>query len=312
MGSIEMDIQTFKETGEQKRLVNAISMIFTETANGVLTMLPPQTANELGKYLDAVGDVMTAIGSSWEEFESGELTEGIELLYFGLRNATDPLIPDSINDETYETVVGTLDNVIGGLSETVMDYKQRILESSVCWRHLQPREKKRPSMCESGYRWNGEQFCFPREAAALIATTNSTEATVARKGTEETVQAKGVPTGALPAHCDTNTEFTEKQGHWCYAPCPIGFEPTGTQCRVSCKGSFHADGGPGMCGKNAGAIAQAITQMVVETFSTAFTIASHMTSMKEDGVNAEGLAVTIQTFINLGKPFAYQKCPVVP
>lgn len=315
--SIETDLRRFAQQGEPKALISALTTIFTEVSNGVLTLLPPETANELGKYFDAVGDIVAAIGDSWEEFENGQLTDGIELLYFGLRNATDPVIPPSLrNDQTYQTLVQTLDGVIGSLSETVMDYKQRIVEGSVCWRHVKSRGKKRPQVCPENFRWNGEQFCFPHETAALIASarTASTErvdTAALKKGTDSAAQGKGVPNGAIPAHCDESTNFTEKQGHWCYAPCPVGFESTGKQCRVMCQGEFHADGGPAMCGKSPMAVGQAILQMFVETISNVATLASQITEMKENGISAKPLTGTIQTLINLGKPFAYKKCPVV-
>mmetsp|Transcript_61399 Transcript_61399/g.171655 ORF Transcript_61399/g.171655 Transcript_61399/m.171655 type:complete len:198 (+) Transcript_61399:659-1252(+) len=193
-----------------------------------------------------------------------------------------------------------------------MKYRQHVVEASVCWRFTASRERTRPQICPDDLVWNGEQFCFPRPAAALIASGDAAsegfDAVVARKADAAT-SGKGTPTGALPAVCDESTEFKHKHGHWCYAPCPAGFLAADARCRVSCVGEFQAEGGSVMCGKSPVAIAQAVMQMVVETLKTLATVGEQLDEMRARGIAAEPLAGTIQALINLGVPFAYDRCP---
>merc|ERR1719237_344727 len=222
------------------------------------------------------------------------------------------MIPASLkNDTTYQTILGTLDGVIGGLTETVMDYKQRMVEASVCWRFKESRARVRPRICPPEFAWNGEQFCFPTNVTALLDTGIDSLDAAAMGKTEGSTSGKGIPTGAVPAVCDESTEYAEKHGHWCYKPCRSGFEPTDEKCRVACQGAFFVEGGPLMCGHNQIAITQAIMQMVIEMISTLISLATQIQTMVEHGVSAEPLTGTIQTLINLGKPFAFDRCPVV-
>lgn len=64
-----------------------------------------------------------------------------------------------------------------------------------------------------------------------------------------------------------------------------------------------------MCGKNQGLLTKAILEMVTTVLNGAFSLADNIIKMKEQGVDADSLTSTIQTFIDMGKPFANPTCP---
>merc|ERR1712232_914023 len=245
----------------------------------------------------------------WEAFEDGQTVQGIELLYFGLRNATDELVPPELkNDTTYNLIMDTLDGVITDLSQNVMDYKNQMTQGNVCWKATQSRDKVRPRICPTNYTWGGEQFCFKTGPGELLQTgaSKQLEAALKRKSGNVDGGVSGkVPKGAIPARCDEGGPYPEKRNGWCFAPCPTGFESHDMRCRTVCQGMFHEDDDALMCGKSRGALVQAVQRMVIETVNAGLTIHLVIQKMVDDGVDAQSLSGTIQAFINLGKPFAY-------
>lgn len=99
-----------------------------------------------------------------------------------------------------------------------------------------------------------------------------------------------------------------KVNHWCYAPCADGYESIGEKCRTVCRAEFHADDGNLMCGESQGFLMQAVMQMVMTTVNAVVTVSMQIAQMAERGVQAESLKTVIQTFIDMGKPFAYNTC----
>merc|ERR1712232_955988 len=101
---------------------------------------------EVKKYLNAIAEAFETMGVSWQKFAEGRTAEGIEAVYWGLRSITDSVMPDAIKDnEVYDTVIAALDLVLGNLSKHILEYERHILESNVCWRTEQGRDRQRPS-----------------------------------------------------------------------------------------------------------------------------------------------------------------------
>merc|ERR1719159_1310007 len=138
--SVHGNITLFQEEGRPDAVIMAISDILFLLSDGVVRFVPHQTAQEVAKYVDAVGDLLGAVGSSWGGFGSGQEAQAIE---------------DLRNDETYKLIIGTLDGVISSLSETVLDFQRQIVEGKVCWKVQEARQKTRPSVCSEGFYWNG-------------------------------------------------------------------------------------------------------------------------------------------------------------
>lgn len=243
--------------------------------------------------------MVDAAGESWDAFARGETVEGIESAYKGLRIALDAVMPMHIRtDNIYNSIITTLDSVVGNLSETVLAYERRILESQVCWRKVDHREKQRPQKCVDDYIYDGQSMCYPRSSLAQTGTSRSLE---------NATQGKGESKPPVPAQC--KDEYPDKYGHWCYKPCLSGFIDEDTTCKSKCMGNFSAET-PAMCGRDPGILMKAITEMVTVVINSAFELAAHIIQMKENGVEPETLLATVNVFIDMGKPFANPICPV--
>merc|ERR1719262_674555 len=209
--SVHGNITLFQEEGRPEAVVSAISDILTLLSDGIVKFVPSETAQEVARYVDAVSDLLGAVGVSWSGFESGQEARAVEDLYFALRGVLDQVLPEDLrNDETYKLIIGTLDGVIYNLSETVLDFQRQIVEGAVCWKVQEGREKKRPSVCPEGFYWNGAQFCLPtptQEPAALLQARRAS----AKGGLERAVAGKvdssagakaPIPDGAMVALCE--------------------------------------------------------------------------------------------------------------
>merc|ERR1712048_230773 len=210
------------------------------------------------------------------------------------------------------TVIGTLDFVIGNLSQHVLEYERLILESNVCWRTEKSRGRVRPAICPSEqYFHDGQGHCYPLQSSLISVGASSTlDSALQRKGGGGDGGDAPAPR-AIPAQCDTNTEFNEKHGQYCYTPCNNGWQTKQDnvlKCISACEGKFPAES-PGMCGRDQGIMTKAILEMVTVVLNSAFTLADNIITMQEHGVSAELLSDTIQVFIDLGKPFANPTCP---
>ena len=89
----------------------------------------------------------------------------------------------------------------GDLSETVLGFQRQIVEGAVCWKVQEQRPKQRPTVCQEGFYWNGEQFCLPKPTER---NTSRLETTGARK-VDGAAQGKvPIPDGAMVARTMTS------------------------------------------------------------------------------------------------------------
>ncbi|CAK0868544.1 unnamed protein product [Prorocentrum cordatum] len=289
--AVQGNITLFQEEGRPDAVIMAISDILWLLSEGVVRFVPHETAQEVAKYVDAVGDLLGAVGASWEGFGSGQEAQAIEDLYFALRGVLDQVLPEDLrNDETYKLVIGTLDGVIYSLSETVLDFQRQIVEGT--WKVS---EEEPEELLQEAHR---------------AGTAGGLERAVAGKVDGSASGKQPIPDGAMVALCEETGNYTEKIGHWCYAACPAGMASVGLQCKTQCQGEFPADDGAMMCGHNPGVLAEAVMNMVIGVATGAINSGLLIASMAKDGVDTDSLVNTIQAFVNMGKPFAYQTCPL--
>lgn len=163
---IKEHLDGFAASGEIEPLVIALSQIFSRVSDTTLDVLPGDLSTEISNYLEALNKAFAALGDAMRAFDSGDTLGGIEQLYFGLRSATEGLVPPSLaSDETYSTVVRLLDDVVGDMSKQFHDYKKRVAESKTCWKISQPRSRRAPKVCPADYHWDGGRHCWPKQAA---------------------------------------------------------------------------------------------------------------------------------------------------
>jgi hypothetical protein len=357
LAEVKQHIDGFATTGEVEDLITALSLIFSHVSDEVLDQLPGDLATEISNYLESLNKALEGLGEAMRAFDAGDTLGGIEQIYFGLRNATESLVPPSLqSDATYSTVVGLLDNIVGDMGEHFHEYKQRVAESKTCWKISQPRSRRAPRLCPSGFRWDGGRHCWPDHAAVCWKMASACVSSfvyngdtyhnctgvhhnthwcshnakyrrrqwstcqqvpcdgalsLVSSGLDRAVSEKA-PTGTLPARCDDSdgSGFPEKHGGWCYANCADGHDAFGAKCWTRCRGAFSADSSL-ICGQDPKVLAATVTEMVIVTARSVFTLATALTSMQTAGVNADSLSSTINIFINMGKPFALPKCSEV-
>jgi len=65
-----------------------------------------------------------------------------------------------------------------------------------------------------------------------------------------------------------------------------------------------------MCGHNPAVIAEAAMNMIVSISHGVINTGLSIADMHEHGVDTNSMTRTINAFIDMGRPFAYQTCPI--
>merc|ERR1719469_378443 len=210
---ISSGLANYRQDGNVASMMRVFLLAITELATLVTQYLPEDIALEVANYLGALEDVLDGFDDAMEAFEEGDTVAAAQTIFSALRVATDELVPMRLQtDVTYAAVMRTLDGVMQNLSTTVLEYQQKLLTSSVCWKVFERRQRVRPSECPKKHFFDGEHWCFQEhedfENAALL----------------EISMGKKRPNGAIPSRCDQRSDFGERRGAWCYGKCPSGKE----------------------------------------------------------------------------------------
>lgn len=161
---IKLDLNEFVATGKVKHLTSGLSQILSQASDISLDLVPGDLGKTISRYLDSLNKAFVSVGEAIRQFEDGDTLSSLETVYFGLRNATDSLMPELVeNNAMYNSIVNTLDGIVGGISKDVLEYKRRIAESSACWKVSRSRERRMPKICPDGFNWDGERHCWPKE-----------------------------------------------------------------------------------------------------------------------------------------------------
>eukprot|EP00440_Ansanella_granifera_P022086 gb/GFBE01023985.1/.p1 GENE.gb/GFBE01023985.1/~~gb/GFBE01023985.1/.p1 ORF type:complete len:507 (+),score=124.10 gb/GFBE01023985.1/:1-1521(+) len=170
LAGAQQDLEQFAANGKINHLVSAVSQILSQASDVVLDLVPEDLGKEISGYIETLNKAFAALGEAVREFEDGDTVGGVEAIYWGLRNATESLVPPSLQtDPTYATIIGTLDSLVGGMAQDVLDYKRRLMESGTCWKISKSRARRHPKVCAEGYVWDGERHCWPEAEAKCYA-----------------------------------------------------------------------------------------------------------------------------------------------
>merc|ERR1719188_940460 len=94
--SVREDITAFSETGDAQKLVSAVQTILVEVTTVATTLLPQQMGEQLATFLGSVSDAFGGIGAGLVAFSTGDMPAAVESIYNGLREATNDLVPESL------------------------------------------------------------------------------------------------------------------------------------------------------------------------------------------------------------------------
>lgn len=284
-------IRAFKEEADISALVRVCNTVIKELGALLTRRLPETVSAEIAKFVAALEDAVEGFDEAMAAFAAGNTTSAVEAVYAGIRSAAASLLPTDVQgEETFIVVVGALDSVFNDLSSTVLLYQQNLLQSSVCWRGVMGRERRRPDQCHPDTRFDGRNWCSAATPPSLL------EASAARKKRR---------TGAAPV-CSEDTDFSEQKGSWCYKACPVGTEPAGARCKAACQGAYPVNSHL-MCGKSPGTVRAALMEMTTKSVRTIFSVGQ---LVQELGF-AAALGSTVTSLVNLGAGFAHPRCPVL-
>jgi len=115
--------------------------------------------------------------------------------------------------------------------------------------------------------------------------------------------------GTHEATCNTDEEDVEKAGHWCLSRCPPGYIAKNAHtCEQRCGGKMPAESW-GLCGRTAEELYVIRAQTAAMVTNGGVKSYILVDDMRKNGVDGDKLSGTINTFIDMGKPFAHPKCP---
>mmetsp|Transcript_645 Transcript_645/g.1093 ORF Transcript_645/g.1093 Transcript_645/m.1093 type:complete len:733 (-) Transcript_645:268-2466(-) len=160
-------VDEFRRTGEGYKLAMAIIDVVD-----VALRVAGETWPAVQETFDAVRAVILSVGEAWKEFEKGEWPKGISIIWEGVKEAVDDLVPDEVKDtDAYQYVMAGLQATIGDLHKHVYEFKRLLAEARVCYKTPDMRRKMvddnngYPSVCPDGYEWDYQHTCFPGKFA---------------------------------------------------------------------------------------------------------------------------------------------------
>jgi len=308
---IEENIQQYIDEGTSQTLVWAIADILGMINDIVSIGLEAESedlALEVSRYIDAVEEVVNAVGDTWADFEKGDLTssvEAAETLYQATFAAVEKLLPEHITaDETYVIVTDALDEVMASLSTHVYKYREAILTGSVCWRtEKKNTNRAQADVCPKDYDFdtkNGKAACVPREGASMDSSTG--------EKVDGATAKKSFGKGAVWADCNLETEFVHYKSHYCYGPCvDEGWTAVRDLCKITCTGNF-SHGTENMCGKSSTSVDQWVANTVMASVVALWTVIESIIHMTNDGVTVPLMSKSINALATFGQSFARPDC----
>merc|ERR1719401_809792 len=286
-------IEQYTDEGTAGPLIEVIEEILVKTKEIVEAFLPADVYAVIGKYLDGVVKMFTGFSKGWDLLDESFQADGVVAIYDGVSEGLNLVLPDSVkNDETYLTVMGVLDEVVGDLSENVAMFKKRLTENKACWRKKMPRENQRASSCPwDGFFWDGVWQCNGDQSSR-------------------------------PALCEDGSEFKEILGETtsrrCYKDCDSGLQPLDgeeTQCATTCSGSRSTTGKyflapwENMCATDPQVFIQIQTKLIAETTNLIFTTVSGIVeAVNKKKVIANSVNKLINASLQFAAQFVFPQC----
>jgi len=227
---IARDVKDFKSSGSTDALARAVkSVVYLAVKMFSDALAISKVAPKMSEYFDAIVDLIDGVSASWDLHAEGRTAQATEAVWRAVKLAVDDVTPKEVsNHKTYSLVMGTVDGVMGRLTEHVLDYKRRILNSKVCYKRTIPRERKRPSSCRQGFEWDQMHTCYPSASTGADCLRPCGEAGMCPSfcGQDKACCRRGDRSG--PVECQGSTGFVDfaytrgssKDYHQCVEPGP--------------------------------------------------------------------------------------------
>jgi len=253
---IEGHIQDFNENGQGYHVAHVIYMCVDSSLDLVDKFVNQTVASKISPWFEGVRSITKAVADSWEAIANGDPTKAAQVIYKGVRDAADAVLPASVkNHEAYVYITGILDEQIGNLNTYVMGFKKELAQSTICIRGNIERNHSRELTCFKGKDWivhNGCCLDNPNKANLLQTGGSGSFIQEWEAGAREEllqVRSKAAcepirePVCRNPNQCPLHGDPPA-----CIADCAKGFrEPKGTSkgfCWQDCPEDFphHVDG----------------------------------------------------------------------
>jgi len=161
---IKQGLERYAAEGNVNQLIAAISVILSKASDMVLNQVPGDLGKAISALVETLNKAFAGIGEALSDFEDGQMLDGLEALYWGLRNATDGLL-DVQDNAIFSSVLVALDTTVSDIAKDVLDFQQRLMSSGACWKSSLVRNKRRPNVCPEEYIWDGGRHCWPKAEA---------------------------------------------------------------------------------------------------------------------------------------------------
>jgi len=312
-------LEQFRSEGNKVALGKGIVLVLEKAEELIGAQTPQETSPGIVAFLSGISDLVQANADGWELVDNGDSSAATAVVR-GVTTASNAFC--GTNGDTLRVVVGIIDEVMGDLTSTMAQFRQRLLEAKCCYKRAFGRERQKPTDCSSygaGYYYNGNAHCYPESQNLLEVGSgrekvgDSLAESVKRKGDQA---PKGAPGNARPAHCPTSGDFQEKIGNWCYADCPANFQASGTVCRTECNGAFpHSSEGGAlrMCAQDPAALTEAQIQMGMAVIQSVVQIWAGVSVMVNDqAISTEPFMQCLTAVKNLALAFTFPSCPPAP
>jgi hypothetical protein len=287
--TIGINLQDYSRTGKVDSLSQGLSSLLSAAALHFTSSLSANTALPCGRFLKGLQGLVFDFNGVWQQHFQGDTEAAIQgfkravnrcMLAVTVSPKSNALLLETTEQNATSNAIKqaltALDSVASNLTSTVMSYQRHIIAGRVCWKHTQEQDRKLPSVCPADYIWDGAWTCNSKPIV---------DGSTTRKGPSTLSQ------------CDVTSDYNTRQNGWCFAKCPQGTKTNNAgSCTTQCGGPFPAEG-TSLCGTDPNAISQAVAQMVISTFTTAFSF-----------VTMNPMAIT-SSLINNGRAFAYSRCP---
>lgn len=348
---IKENFDAYEKTGKPQKAVTGVSNIIEELSLGIEGMIPEKTATEISKFLDSYIDTLDSLSDGWtnyldqeaadEDEKKANQEQAVKDMDKGMKKAIKKAVPkkalliemgvfdeavherefaggvrgDGEKEPIADTVMGTIDGVVKGLSQNILEFQKALLEGEVCYKGVMTQKPNKPSVCPNGLTCSGGS-CY---RVALFEDNNTVrelelDGAIARKGSPRRRSGGGGGSrggGAMPCDCEAEFMFGKDKRN-CYPQCPKGTAAKGSDtrnCDTDCNQLTRMPmTKSGFCGANVGVITDAQMKMVMAIIQGIMSAVTLIMDMTKNGVSADKLTKTLNVFVDMAKPFVKPMC----